>query len=373
MILKQIRSTDDTGTLSYLIIDEDSLNAVIVDPNIQDVQLILDTAHQAYARITHVIDTHTHADHVSAAGELRRLTGAQLVMHENTRNKWKIVDQGDKFGIGDILRKNAAFEVDRFVNDGDEIAIGGLKIRVLFTPGHTDNHISLLLEDNVFTGDLLLIGQAGRSDLPGGNPREQYNSLFNKILKLPVSTKIHPGHDYEGQTFSYLHEEQKSNPFLQPRTEDEYVKFVADFFPPVADAGETGKVTLQCGTKRVPTKGEGIRGIASAELAEMMKNNASMFLLDVREPFELLAFGAIPGVINISINEIAGRLDDLPADKAHPIAVICQSGNRSYEVAHVLVKRGYSNIHNLEGGTSGWIKSGRTVSRGAPKAEALRR
>ncbi len=106
MILKQIRSTDDTGTLSYLIIDEDSLNAVIVDPNIQNVQLILDTAHQAYTRISHVIDTHTHADHVSAAGELRRLTGAQLVMHENTKHKWKIVDQGDKFGIGGILRKD---------------------------------------------------------------------------------------------------------------------------------------------------------------------------------------------------------------------------------------------------------------------------
>ena len=192
MILKQIRSTDDTGTLSYLIVDEASRNAAIIDPNIEDLQRILDAANEAHARIIHIIDTHTHADHVSAAGELKRLTGAKLAMHENTKNKWKIVDQGDKFGIGDILRKNAAFEVDQFVNDGDEIVVGELTLSVLFTPGHTDNHISILLDDNVFTGDLLLIGQAGRSDLPGGNPREQYDSLFNKIMKLPESTKIRP-------------------------------------------------------------------------------------------------------------------------------------------------------------------------------------
>lgn len=372
MILKQIRSTDDTGTLSYLIVDEGSRNAAIIDPNIGDLQRILDSATEAHARITRVIDTHTHADHVSAAGELKRLTGAQLVMHENTKHKWKVVDQGDKFGIGDILRKNAAFDVDQFVDDGDEVNIGGLKIHVLFTPGHTDNHISLLLNDNVFTGDLLLIGQAGRSDLPGGNPREQYNSLFNKILKLPDLTKVHPGHDYEGNTFSYLHEERRSNPFLQPMSEDEYVKFVADFFPPIADAGEGGRVTLQCGTKRVSTTSEGFRGISPKELAAMITNDPSTFLLDVREPFELMAFGAIRGVTNISINEIAGRIDELPADKTKPLVVICQSGNRSYEVAHYLVKQGYTNVHNLDGGTSGWIRSGNNVTRGDVKAGIAR-
>lgn len=372
MILKQIRSTDDTGTLSYLIVDEDSRSAVIIDPNIEDLQRILDTTKEAHARITHVIDTHTHADHVSAAGELKRLTGAMLVMHENTKNKWKIVDQGDKFGIGNILRKNAAFEVDRFVNDGDEVTIGGLKVRVLFTPGHTDNHISLLLDDKLFTGDLLLIGQAGRSDLPGGNPREQYDSLFNKILNLPEAVKIYPGHDYEENTFSYLHEERRTNPFLQPMTEQEYVKFVADFFPPAADAGDGGKVTLQCGTKRVSTNAEGFRDISPKDLATMMKNDPSLFLLDVREPFELMAFGAIPGVKNISINEITKRIDELPADKTKPIVVVCQSGNRSYEVAHYLVKRGYSQVHNLDSGTSGWVMSGNSVTRGAVKAAVNR-
>lgn len=372
MILKQIRSTDDTGTLSYLIIDDGSHNAAIIDPNIEDLQRILDTASEEHARITQIIDTHTHADHVSAAGELKRLTGAPLVMHENTKNKWKIIDEGDEFGIGDILRTNASFEVDRFVEDGDEITIGGSKMLVLFTPGHTDNHISLLLGDNVFTGDLLLIGQAGRSDLPGGNPREQYDSLFNKILKLPAATKIHPGHDYEGNVFSYLHEERRSNPFLQPMTEDEYVRFVADFFPPVADAGADGKVTLQCGVKRVSTTAEGFRDIPPKELAAMIRNDPSLFLLDVREPFELIAFGAIHGVRNISINEIARRMDELPADKAQPVVVVCQSGSRSYEVAHHLVKRGYTRVYNLDSGTSGWIMSGNPVMKGAMKTGAVR-
>jgi sulfur dioxygenase len=372
MILKQIRSTDDTGTLSYLIVDEDTRNAVVIDPNIEDLQSILDTTKDTNAHITQVIDTHTHADHVSAAGELKRLTGAKLVMHENTKNKWKIVDQGDKFGIGDILRKNAAFEVDRFVNDGDEIVVGQLKIRVLFTPGHTDNHISLLLDDNVFTGDLLLIGQAGRSDLPGGNPREQYDSLFNNVLNLPDATKIYPGHDYEENTFSYLHEERRTNPFLQSMTEEEYVKFVGDFFPPAADASDGGKVTLQCGTKRVSVTAEGFRNITPKELAMMMKKDPSLYLLDVREPFELMSFGAIAGVKNISINEVTGRISELPPDKTKPIVVICQSGNRSYEVAHYLVKQGYTQVHNLESGTSGWVMSGNSVTRGAMKAGAFR-
>ena len=143
-------------------------------------------------RITEVIDTHTHADHVSAASELKAKAGARLTMHEATVDKWKVLDQGDKFGIGDILRANAEHKVDRYVRHGDTITVGSLEFSVLHTPGHTDNHISLLLGDMLFTGDLLLIGQAGRSDLPGGNTEDQYESLTRHILPLPDETRHLP-------------------------------------------------------------------------------------------------------------------------------------------------------------------------------------
>lgn len=362
MFFRQIRSTDGTGTLSYLLADGDRGVAAVVDPNVEDVDRIGYMADELGVRITHVFDTHTHADHVSGAGKIRELHGAKVIMHENTKNKWKVVDQGDQFGIGDILRANAAIEVDRYVDDGDVIGVGGLQFRVLFTPGHTDNHISLLIEDYLFTGDLLLIGQAGRSDLPGGNTEEQYESLFTKITTLPDKVRIFPGHDYEENTFAYLGEEKKSNPFLAPRTKDAYLQFVRDFFPPVADAVD-GKVVLQCGTRRVTQPADGVREISAADLSARLGEQPDLFLLDVREPFELAAFGAIPGVTNIPIGQIAARVNELPKEKNTEVICICQSGNRSYEVAHYLNKQGYSSVFNLNGGTSAWASNGLPVTK----------
>lgn len=363
MILRQVRSGDGTGTLSYILGDDKTRSAVVIDPNIEDTMRIVDEAREAGLRIAAVIDTHTHADHISAAGELQRQLGAKLIMHENTRNKWKVVDQGDRFGIGDILRANAAFEVDRYVGNDEEIVVGSLSIRSFFTPGHSDNHVSLLVEGKLFTGDLLLIGQAGRSDLPTGSPAEQYESLFRKILPLPDRTKIWPGHDYEGNSFSTLGEEKIRNPFLQQRTKEEYLAFVGEFFPPLSDVVAGGKVILQCGTMRVPTSNEPFRSIRPHELAQMRKQTPGLFLLDVRQPFELAAFGAIEGVVNIPTREVPRRLVELPADKSQPVVVVCQTGSRSYEISHYLVKQGYRNVLNLDGGTSSWVKSGFEVKK----------
>lgn len=368
MVFRQIRSTDGTGTLSYLVGDEKTHRAALIDPNREDTGQILELAAELELKITDVIDTHTHADHVSAASELKSRTGAQLIMHEATIDKWKVLDQGEKFGIGDILRANAAHEVDRYVRHGDTIEVGSLTFSVLHTPGHTDNHISLLLGEKLFTGDLLLIGQAGRSDLPGGNTEDQYESLTQHVLPLPDETRIYPGHDYEEKEYAFLGEERTANPFLHSRTKQEYVAFVADFFPPLAEATGNGPVILQCGTRRISTTAEGFRSISASELAAMIQNNPAMLLLDVREPYELVAFGAIPGVRNIPSGEVTERADELPASKDHEIAVVCQSGNRSFEVAHYLTQQGYSRIYNLEGGTFAWMMNGNQVTRPAVAA-----
>jgi glyoxylase-like metal-dependent hydrolase (beta-lactamase superfamily II)/rhodanese-related sulfurtransferase len=356
MIFRQIRSKDDTGTLSYIIADEKTKNGVIIDPNIEDFQIIGYIIDELGIKLKYVIDTHTHADHVSAAGELKNTFGTKLIMHENTKNKWKVIDEGDKFGIGDILRENAKFKIDKYVNDGDTLELDSLKFKFLFTPGHTDNHISVHIDDMLFTGDLLLIGQSGRSDLPGGNTAEQYDSLFSKVITLPGSTKIYPGHDYEDNEFSYLADEKENNPFLQERTKEEYIEFVKDFFPPISEVTSGGKATLQCGTKRVINDNEPFKNINVKQLARMMKNENDLYLLDVREAFELMAFGQIPGVVNIPIREVVSRIKELPS-KENKIVVVCQSGNRSYEVSHYLAKHGFSNVYNLEGGTTSWLYS----------------
>lgn len=361
MKIHRIRSTDESGTLTYIIEDSPTKQAAIIDANLSDLERVIELVEREGLSVTAIIDTHTHADHKSAAGELRTQLNAPYLMHPRTKDKWKIVELGKAFGIEEILRANAGIEIDGYIDEGDVVKVGGLEMRALHTPGHTDNHISLYVEDALFTGDLLLIGQAGRSDLPGGDPRAQYTSLYHNIMSLPGNTKIYPGHDYENNEFALLSDEMASNPFLQCANEDDFVDFVAEYFPPIADAGEKGQVVLQCGTQRVKTASEKYTDISPEKLAELMKTNSDMLLLDVREEPELRAFGAIPGVTNISSKSLSAKLDLLPKDR--DIVVICQSGGRSAEAAHLLAAKGFHDVYNLLGGTGGWIARGFPVER----------
>lgn len=371
MILRQIRSDDGTGSLGYLLAGEGAREAVFIDPNLSDLDRIERLLGAAGFTLTHVIDTHTHADHRSAAGALREKFGAKTVMHARTADKWKVVDEGDRFGIGDILRANAAVPVDLMVEDGDTLQAGMLQLRFLHTPGHTDNHLAVLAGDCLFTGDLLLIGQAGRSDLPGGSTEQQFDTLFGKILKLPDGTRIYPGHDYQGREFSTLGEERRSNPFLEPRTKEEYVAFVAEFFPPFAEtAGEGGAMTLQCGASRVAQAGDAsIRGIGPGELEGMLGRATPPLVLDVREPVELIMAGMIEGAVNIPLGLLPERMAELPPYPDTPVACICASGSRSFEAAHFLRSRGYTAVYNVEGGVAAWARSGRRLVR--PRAMNL--
>lgn len=353
MKIFQIRSKDGTGTLSYIVKDDNSNNAAVIDPNIEDTNEFLTIVRENNLNIPFIFDTHTHADHVSGAGELKKYFNSKILMHEKTKDKMKVLENAKKFGIEDILLANAKIEVDNYLNDNDEVHVGNLKLKIFHTPGHTDNHVTILAEDSLFTGDLLLIGQAGRSDLPGGNTGEQYDSLFGKILKLPGETKIYPGHDYENNEYAFLKDELVNNPFLKKRTKEEYIEFVKDFFPPIAENLNGEKVILQCGIKRVIEKNDEFKSVDVRELHKMVNKENPPYLLDVREPFELLD-GAIEGVINIPLGELPGRISELPKDKSKEIVCICRSGNRSYEACHFLYKNGYKNVLNLEGGTKAW-------------------
>lgn len=365
MMVQPIRSTDGTGTLSYLVADERTKEAILIDPNIEDMKKIGEMIESAGVKLMYVLDTHTHVDHVSGSAELKRLYGSKTVMHENTKLKGPAeIQASDKIGVGETVRENIKMPVDRYVVDGDTVTVGSLAAQVLFTPGHTDNHIAVAVGNALFTGDLLLIGQAGRSDLPGGNAEQQYDSLFKKILPLPDNMKMYPGHDYQGLEFSYLGDEKTNNLFLQQRTKAEYVEFVNQFFPPLSEATASGnKMTLQCGVARVPQSSDNLRTLGPQELANLLKSENKPMLLDVRDPFELTQMGAIDGVVNIPIGELPMKLHELPSDKSTSLVCVCASGSRSTEACYLLQRNGYTNVKNLNGGTIGWIKSGFGVKR----------
>ncbi len=189
---------------AYLIGDEKTALAAVVDPA-GAVERILSLAQDNGLRIIYVINTHSHSDHISGSRELADATGAKIVMH-----------------------KKAGAMKHLAVEDGDVISVGELKIKIMYTPGHSPDAISLLVEDKILTGDTLFIGECGRTDLPGGSSEELYDSLFSKLVKLDDELEVYPGHDYGDKPYSKLGYEKKHNYTLKPRSKDEFVKFMAE-------------------------------------------------------------------------------------------------------------------------------------------------
>jgi glyoxylase-like metal-dependent hydrolase (beta-lactamase superfamily II) len=189
---------------AYLIGDEKMRLAAVVDPA-GAVDRILRLAEDQGLKIIYIINTHSHSDHTSGSQELASATGAKIIMHKKAR-----------------ATKNLAVE------DGDVISVGELKIKVIHTPGHSPDGISLLVEDKLLTGDTLFVGECGRTDLPGGSSEELYDSLFGKLVKLDDELEVYPGHDYGEKPHSKLDCEKKHNYTLKPRSKDEFLKFMAE-------------------------------------------------------------------------------------------------------------------------------------------------
>ncbi|HXY83515.1 MAG TPA: MBL fold metallo-hydrolase [Candidatus Saccharimonadales bacterium] len=202
MIFKQV----PVGTFqnfAYIIGDEKTKLCAIVDPA-WEVDKLLSQCKELGLSVSYVINTHSHHDHVEGNDAVVKQTGAKIVAQEKSR-----------------LHK------DIQVKDGDPISIGSLKIRVIHTPGHCPDHICLLVDGNLMTGDTLFVGECGRTDLEGGSASEMYESLFNKLMVLGDSIKVHPGHDYGNRPSSSIGEERKNNYTLRPRTKEEFIKFMA--------------------------------------------------------------------------------------------------------------------------------------------------
>ena len=204
MIFKQVFDTK-TSTYTYLIASAKGREAVIIDPVLENVDDYIGLLKEFDLKLVKVIDTHIHADHVTGASKLKQTTNCTTIMGEHT----------------------PADTVEIKVKDDEIIDIDNLKIRSMYTPGHTSDSYSFLLDNFLFTGDTLLINGTGRTDFQNGSSKDAYNSLFNNLLKLPEETLVYPGHDYNGKCSSTIGNEKKFNPRLQVKNVDEYIDIMS--------------------------------------------------------------------------------------------------------------------------------------------------
>ena len=205
MIFKQVFDTK-TSTYTYLIASAKGREAVIIDPVIENVNKYIQLLRDLDLKLVKVIDTHIHADHVTGASKLKQVTNCATLMGEHT----------------------PADAVEIKVKDNELINIDGLNIRSIYTPGHTAESYSFLLDNYLFSGDALLINGTGRTDFQNGNSKDSYHSIFDKLLKLPEETLLYPGHDYNGEKVSTIEKEKKFNPRLQVKNVDEYIEIMSN-------------------------------------------------------------------------------------------------------------------------------------------------
>ena len=205
MIFKQVFDTK-TSTYTYLIASAKGREAVIIDPVLENVENYIGLLKDLDLKLVKVIDTHIHADHVTGASKLKQSTNCTTIMGEHT----------------------PADMVEIKVKDNELINVDGLKIKSIYTPGHTSESYSFLLNNYLFSGDALLINGTGRTDFQNGSSKDSYHSIFDKLLKLPDDTLLYPGHDYNGKKVSTIGNEKKFNPRLQVKSVDEYVDIMSN-------------------------------------------------------------------------------------------------------------------------------------------------
>jgi len=205
MIFKQVFDTK-TSTYTYLIASAKGREAIIIDPVLENVDSYIILLKELDLRLVKVIDTHIHADHVTGATKLKEATSCTTIMGEHT----------------------PADTVEIKVKDNDRIYIDDLSIKSIYTPGHTSESYSFLLNNCLFSGDTLLINGTGRTDFQNGSSKDSYHSIFDKLLKLPEDTLLYPGHDYNGKKVSTIGNEKKFNPRLQVNNVDEYIEIMSN-------------------------------------------------------------------------------------------------------------------------------------------------
>src|SRR3974390_2555713 len=259
MIFRQLFDSV-SGTYSYLLASRAGGEALILDPVLEKVDRYCQLSRELDLKLVKAIDTHLHADHVTGLGELRNRTHCVTVMGEQSK----------------------ADVVSMRVSEGDGVTIEGITLDVMYTPGHTDDSYSFLMGDRVFTGDTLLIRGTGRTDFQNGSARAQYDSIFNRLLKLPEETLVFPAHDYKGDTVSTIGEEKRFNPRLQVKSIDEYIELMDNLKlpnPKMMDVAVPANIRIGLHQDEIARKGWAV----SAADAIAMRGKPNLALVDLRE------------------------------------------------------------------------------------------
>jgi glyoxylase-like metal-dependent hydrolase (beta-lactamase superfamily II)/rhodanese-related sulfurtransferase len=337
MIFEQVVSG---GCQSYLLGCEATGAAVLIDPELSKIDIYRGLCAQHGLSVKYVVDTHTHADHFSASRELGKMLAAPVVMH----------------------RLAPAPHADMRLDDGDMLIVGDLRLTALHTPGHTRDSMSLVMADRVFTGDALLIGGTGRTDLPTGDPHQLYESLFQRLLKLPPETMVFPAHDYKGRSHSTIGAEIADNPRLQKTDRGEFVAMMQslDLSAPThltealrtnMSGGKTVAQLLHEAAAKVPF-------MSQAELKDRLGGNSRDFvILDIREK-DAFEAGHVPGAHHLPRGQLELRVDSELPDPTVRILTCCEFGKISTLAAATLRELGYSRAVALDGGMKAWRDAG---------------
>lgn len=337
MIFEQIAAG---GCQSYLVGCETTRAAVLIDPEQSQVDRYLGLANQQGVHVRYVVDTHTHADHFSASRMLGAALHAPVVMN----------------------RFSPAAFAEMRLDDGDMLIVGELRLRALHTPGHTRDSMCLVAQDRVFTGDTLLIGGTGRTDLPSGDPGALYDSLFGKLLRLPAETLVFPAHDYKGRSHSTIGTEIAENPRLQTSGRAAFIEMMQhlDLAAPthLTEALRTNMNGGRTVAQLLAEAGAKVPFIALAELRDRIGGNGQeLVVLDVREK-DAFEAGHIPGAVHLPRGQLELRVNAMLPDPTMKLVTCCEFGKISTLAAATLRDLGYNRAIALDGGMKAWIEAG---------------
>lgn len=337
----------DGGCLSYLVGCPESCAAIVIDPALVHADRYIGILQREGLRLRYIIETHTHADHFSAARKLREHSGAPVVMH----------------------RAGRAPYVDIHVEDGHTLAVGNLRPAFLYTPGHTADSMCVHVADRVFTGDTLLIGGTGRTDLPTGDPDKLYDSLFGTLLRLDPETLVYPAHDYKERSHSTIGAEIESNPRLQKRERAAFVAMMEslNLAAPthLTEALRTNLTGGKTVSQLLAEAAQQTPFMNMDELERRIGRRANDFvILDVRERDAFLA-GHIPGARHLPRGQLELRVDEAFPDPDIEILTICEFGKISTLAAATLRQLGFLRAVALDGGMKSWREAEKAIESGS--------
>lgn len=356
MLFRQLFD-QDTSTYTYLLADEASRKALIIDPVFEQVERDSTLIDELELELVWALDTHVHADHVTALGLLNQRFKARTVLSERA----------------------GAVCADRLVKQGDRVIFGQHELEVRETPGHTNGCLSYICESQglAFTGDALLIRGCGRTDFQQGNAATLYRSVHEQIFSLPAETLLYPAHDYKGRTVTSVAEEKRFNPRLgQGKSLEEFTAIMSELglpYPRKMDMAVPSN--YMCGIARAEARAPAPLdqswapitlspvGVPEVPRDWLSSHLSQVVVLDVREPDEFRGeLGHIVGAELSPLQALAARAAALPRER--PVVTVCRSGGRSGKAALGLLGLGFARVASLAGGMTAWNAQGLPVEYG---------